>query len=652
MEATEKTLAGAQVGGGNRGITHCLTLRAGSLTAVFDPALGGLREIRAGKNEVLRGIYGAVRDQFWGTIKPVVIDLQADPHPDSFRLRFLVHCQAGGIDYQWRADIAGDSRGKIVVVFDGEARSTFLSNRIGLCVLHPLAECAGKPAMIERADGSQAQVLFPFLVEPNQPMRDLRAITHEIESGLWAEVRFQGGVFEMEDQRNWADASFKTYSPPLAEPFPFPVKTGMRLQQRVVLSLLGAQPAGVQIGDQPRPELYLLHQGRQPKAALGLSCASHGQALTACELERLRPLCLSHLRLDIDFQRPGWQELLKQASGEARTLNLGLQLAIFCAPSAKPALQELIQVASQAYSPVTLWMILPETGSATSLALAQFAGEVLGPSSPEIPLAAGTDLDFAALNRNREAVRGGRFVPCFSMNPQVHCSDDRTLVENLDSLKYILDTLRQFAPLPAAVSPITLRPRFNPELGCHPENLAIESTPARMDPRQESLWGAAWTMGTLSRLLTCANIHSLTYYETTGPLGIMNQELALPQSKQFQGPPGSVFPMYHVFADLADCYQVIPLQSNHARLIDGIGLVTRENNLRILAANLSAQPQTLDLRIEASAARIRFMDEINLDLCRQNPAKFRQQTGSRLRMDGPVLSLKLLPNALVRIDLE
>jgi len=35
----------------------------------------------------------------------------------------------------------------------------------------------------------------------------------------------------MEDQRNWTDASFKTYSTPLSEPFPRLVRTGDLVEQ-------------------------------------------------------------------------------------------------------------------------------------------------------------------------------------------------------------------------------------------------------------------------------------------------------------------------------------------------------------------------------------------------------------------------------------
>jgi hypothetical protein len=48
-------------------------------------------------------------------------------------------------------------------------------------------------------------------------------------------LRFAGDVFEMEDQRNWTDASFKTYGRPLARAFPYRIGPGERVRQSVTI---------------------------------------------------------------------------------------------------------------------------------------------------------------------------------------------------------------------------------------------------------------------------------------------------------------------------------------------------------------------------------------------------------------------------------
>ena len=94
-----------------------------------------------------------------------------------------------------------------------------------------MEECAAGACTVETTDGAVAPGTFPRRVSPHQPFLDLRAVRHEVAPGLEAEVRFEGEVFEMEDQRNWTDASFKTYSTPLALPLPVEVREGERIRQ-------------------------------------------------------------------------------------------------------------------------------------------------------------------------------------------------------------------------------------------------------------------------------------------------------------------------------------------------------------------------------------------------------------------------------------
>ena len=63
--------------------------------------------------------------------------------------------------------------------------------------------------------------VFPASIDPVQPMMDLRALTHEAAPGLTVTCRMEGDTYEMEDQRNWTDASYKTYVRPLALPWPY-----------------------------------------------------------------------------------------------------------------------------------------------------------------------------------------------------------------------------------------------------------------------------------------------------------------------------------------------------------------------------------------------------------------------------------------------
>jgi hypothetical protein len=140
-----------------------ILLRAGPLTMRYEN--GDLRYIRLGDQEVVRRIYIALRDRNWGTVLNRITDVQMEVLSDSFRIRYVVENHLHDIDFTWNAVITGDDQGRLTFRFDGLARSTFLRNRLGFCVLHPL-NCAGAACRVERTDGQMVETAFPTLVAP------------------------------------------------------------------------------------------------------------------------------------------------------------------------------------------------------------------------------------------------------------------------------------------------------------------------------------------------------------------------------------------------------------------------------------------------------------------------------------------------------
>ncbi len=96
-------------------------------------------------------------------------------------------------------------------------------------------------------------------------------------------------MFETEDQRNWTDASFKTYGTPLELPFPVSIENGTRVRQSVRLRFVGQRTA-VSAKQQGSAHIQLTNlRAVRVKPSLGFAMASHGQGLTAGEMERLKP---------------------------------------------------------------------------------------------------------------------------------------------------------------------------------------------------------------------------------------------------------------------------------------------------------------------------------------------------------------------------
>jgi len=627
-------------------------LWAGPLTIVYEE--GDLRYIRYGDQEILRRVYVAVRDRNWGTVLPRLGNVQIEASSDSFRIQYDVENKEDEINFFWKGTIEGDTQGTITFTMDGVARSTFMRNRIGFCVLHPIKECAGRPCVVEKVDGSQEHGIFPLYVSPHQPFMNMRAIKHEVLPGLWAEVRFEGEIFEMEDQRNWTDASYKTYCTPLALPFPIEVKEGTRIVQSVTLKLDGEGT-----GAFPRPETdeITFRVGDQPAGILptiGLGMASHGGRLTARELQHLKALNLSHLRADLWLSQRDWEAELARAIGEARSLGVSLELALILSDAAEEELKALAgalgAVARSAQPRIDRWLIFHEREKSTSAQWITLAREHLTGCAPSARFISGTNHFFAELNRGRPPVTLLDGVT-YSINPQVHAFDNASLVENLAAQASTVESARQFsAGLPIIVSPVTLRMRLNPNATAPEPEPSPGELPPQVDVRQMSLFGAGWTVGSL-KYLAESGVHSVTFYETTGWLGVMEREEGCPLPDVFRSLPGAVFPMYHVFADIGEFAggQVVPSTSSAALRVDGLAL-RKGDKTRVILANLTGQEQTINIIGLGQQVHIRSLDETNVEPAMRSPEGFRGQNGKVMTTDAGSLELALLPYGIVTID--
>jgi hypothetical protein len=537
------------------------SLRAGPLTLEFDR--GMLRWIRCGTREILRGIYVAVRDPQWATVPGSLAALAVESGPDRFRAHFRSSHRAGPIHFDWDGVLEGDAAGTVRFAMDGLARSTFLKNRIGLCVLHPMDECAGQPCEVERADGEVVRGVFPRFVSPQQPFLGIRAIRHEVVRGLDAEVRFLGDVFEMEDQRNWSDASFKTYSTPLALPYPAQIRAGTRIQQSVTLRLTGeARPRPVLVSGAEAVRVRVDPDRSLSLPRLGLGAATRFRALAEAERARLRTLGLDHLRVDLRLPGPGVEADLLGAIHESRALDLPLEIAIFLSDDAESDLRALAQMARRHEPRVGIWLLFRESTSTTTDGLVAQARRWLLPIDPQARFGGGTDLNFAELNRGRPSTAELDQVS-FSLNPQVHASDDATLVENLASLGSLADSARAFVgSCPLALSPVTLRPRPR----------AASTSVADPDPRHAEPFGAVWTAGLLAAA-TEAGFAALTLFEPVGPLGLVEG--------------GDVHPLAHVLEAWASMKDGVglPVLSEAPSRVRGLAF-RRGKDIRALVFNL------------------------------------------------------------------
>jgi hypothetical protein len=640
-------------------------LRAGPVTALLDGC--DLRYVRVGGVEVLRRLYVAVRDHNWNTILGEVSNFTCDATEDSFRIGFDMRHTLNDISFSWHGEIAGGPDGKITYSMDGTCGSEYRYNRIGFCVLHAPTVTRGARYRGETPHGPISGVIEP-LIEPQRivdgviqamfPAVSRLEIDHATEDGsqrATAHFDFTGDLFEMEDQRNWTDGSFKTYCTPLAEPWPKDAKAAQKIVQTVALSVSDvSDQSDVSDGEGGPVRLTLGEPTGRKLPAIGLGAASHGEPLSSRELSQMFQLCplnIDHVRVDLHLQSPVYYLDLKRVEWDSAMLNCGMELAVFITNDAPKQLAELAEHLQDVDPPVVRVLVYHESEPTTAGQWVRMAREILGPVIGGAPIGGGTNANFCELNRGRPEI-GDMDIVTFSINPQVHAFDETSIVETLDAQADTVLSAQAFSGgKPIVVSPVTLKPRFNPNATGADTPLPPGALPRPVDPRQMSLFAAAWTLGSI-KYLAESGVDSVTFYETTSWRGVMETEQGSPLPDKFPSLAGTVFPMYHVFAEVASAKgaEIIACDTSDPLAVLGLGVKT-DNGLRVIIANMTVEPQRVMFGpVNTGTARLRRLNAETAKEALSDPGAFRTMT-EELMVGEAAIRLQLEPYETVSITL-
>lgn len=466
-----------------------MILETTHLTVIYNQ--GYLRYIKLGKEELVRMIYTAIRDEHWLTASMTILDERIVQDEYSFKITYKATYRLNAIDYSANFVIVGSSDDTISFQFIGTSNSDFLRNRIGICVHHPIQECIGQSVEIIQPDGSRNVLIFPELIAPHQPFKNIQQLIWKTPKHVEVRLAFEGDIFETEDQRNWTDNSFKTYSTPLNIPFPVAVKKGESVEQNVILTIKDSDSFKTILNNLPTEE------SRFTFPAIGYQKSD--LLLSVKQITLLKQIIFNHYRVEIRFDSD-WKNTFKTAIKEAKLLDIKIMIVVFFNDYENEYFL-LKEVLNEAVSSI---IILQNNAPVPEQSLLDFIISAIKSDFTHIKIGSGTDLFFAELNRNRITDERLDFVS-FSINPQVHLYDDETLIENLFAQQYCIKTIQSFTKLPIYISPVSVRPRGFPALS--------------IDARQHTEFIANWTALTLKYL---AGASQITFYETIGEKGIMN----------------------------------------------------------------------------------------------------------------------------------
>jgi D-apionolactonase len=617
-----------------------------------------LRYVRFGSVELIQRVYVAVRDTAWNTVPGTMAGLEVIQRDDDFEVRFRQRHTYRDVDFGWQGTIKGSAEGVLTYEMDGAPLASFRHNKIGMNVHHPLSEYVGRPYRAATPQGEIAGTLgweiAPQLVSGGTLTAMFPFFDHldvDVASGGTVTFDFEGDQFEMQDHRNWSDGNYKTYGTPLALGYPLDATEGRRIRQIMTVRYKGSLIA---VNPTAPVEIRVGEPSARHMPAIGLGMASHGGDLTGREIRLLRLLRPAHVRVDLHPRAPSYRDEWARAVRAAESLGCALEVAFFVTESARDQAAELASLVAASSVPLARLLVFEE---------AEGFSELRGASAPETvravravlrtagiacPVAGGTNQFFNELNRARPEVAGTDGV-AYSLNPQVHAGDDLSLADNLLAQPDIVRFTRRICgDVGVSVTPVTLIGRAGPFPSGPPEDGGL---PGAVDVRQASLLGAAWTTASIKQL-TAGGADSLTYFETTGWRGVLEVEAGPPMPDRFPSRSGDAFPLYHVFADVADWSGGQPMEttSTEANVADALA-VRDQAGTHALLANLTPDLRRVRLGpLGGAVASLRVLDDATVAVAARDPEAFRAAPQATQPLDDGWLSLTLTPHAVVRVD--
>lgn len=551
------------------------TVQAGPLSV--DLENGQLRYVRFGGVEVLRAISFLARDRYWGTFSATVDDLQVNEEADRFEIRYRGQCAPGDGDLRYEVEIVGEATGRLSFRAWGAPLADFTTNRLGFVVLHPLEGVAGAEVELEHSGRGREVVRLPQLISPHEPARELSAITHRAGDHK-VRVKMVGDDFDMEDQRNWTDASFKTYIRPLSRPKPYTIPAGERFEQSITVMVSGraaayaatASAAAVSVGEPI---------GTIP--AIGL-------AVEGADVDAAREAAARFGWLSYVIGRPAVPAEAGKLVSLARLMGATLELQ-FAIPAANPAAElgpwaEAGQGADALLvTPYRIYPLRP-AGAEVGEASLQAIASAVRAAFPNAKVGGGVLTGFTEFNRNRPPAGAVDYVG-HATTAIVHAADDRSVIESLDALPYVFRSATALSGgKPYRIGPASIGMALNPD-GPPRFTDGGRATMVRNDPRQRGLLAAAWTLGYLAAVVPFrTEIFSPGF--VLGDLGLVDGEV--------------LRPVYHFVRAMALA------QGGEVRAVGGlpahsVGLSFAGT---IWIANLLAEPLEIDLGSPARTATL------------------------------------------------
>jgi hypothetical protein len=393
----------------------------------------------------------------------------------------------------------------------------------------------------------------------------------------------------MEDQRNWTDASYKTYSRPLALPFPYTLREGEERTQSIEVraSVPATAPAPPPLPSRrEKTRIELVSSGTFPPILTSASTAPD-------------PAPAAHgigdvLLIELDLASTNWHAALARATRTGLGLDARLilpqddadELTIESLAALDAAVDLLTADDLRRVAAFSRRVHTSRRPHVDALRAA------LTRTGSHAQVLAGARSHFTELNRERSEIPDGADGIVFSSTPLFHALGTEQLVESVAVQRL---TARQAVEIaagkPLHIGPVTLRPRFNVATTPQPSPARTDLTEGygaaftgATDDRQTTPELAAWVVASTAALAV-PGVASLTFFEDWGPRGLLDAD-------------GRAFPAAEAVKALA-ALAGTPLLSADSPdgLVWAIGS-GHDEHATVLVTNLSRTERTIEVVID------------------------------------------------------
>ena len=524
-----------------------------------------LRNIKYNNIEILKLISFLVRDKNWNNYSPEII--KTSSYNKDQQLHFEFDLKYGDVEQLEVKLLLSIGSNSVKLIANGKFLTDFWTNRIGFNLLLPLDGVVNQQVIVSKSDQTTETLKYPLIIQPDQPMVKFNNLSYEMFDSIALNIRFDGIHFEMEDQRNWGDASYKIYSGSLLDPFPYKENKNSAFHQEIEITVREKNNSLETISNQNIIPLNIQEEYAMPKIGIKVDNETNGIDIVNVDF-------VYHL---VDFERnteskPNFNNLpiylvaLIDHTKKVKDIVKDIKDYIL---SNKISVDKILicpKIYLNSFQPAGEWPSVPKLGDYYKEAKIQL---------PDVHIFSGMVTNFTELNRKKP---DGKFDGInFSFTPIVHDASDYGVLDTPNSLKYILHSVNNFSKdTPIHIGPMTLGMHFNPygeKLAANIDQVRLEMTD--LDPRHDSLIGLNWTIAVFVETLS-KNTKFITIASLKGVHGILTEN----NQKR------PLFYLYEVllYFKNAKIYKIEKMNS-----ISGVKLVKEKKMYYLLTNNSSNQ---------------------------------------------------------------